>query len=258
LIELPDGKIALIDGGDDTKETEYAIMRYLYALDIETIDYLILTHADEDHCGALDTVVENVAVKQAYLPLQSATVNTQYAELYTALLENEIAYVYAHNGVDMSGEGYTFTFLHPFAYDVTNALEANKNFDTASNEYSAVVWLEYNGVGSLFTGDLPASQERVLAQAYSIGAVNAELAKTEILKVGHHGSQNSTSQELLSVIPNLKTAIISCGENAYGHPHEEVLERLTKTDVYRTDEDGSVFISIKKDEQTYSVTTLGK
>ncbi|MBQ7924566.1 MAG: MBL fold metallo-hydrolase [Clostridia bacterium] len=260
LIELPDAKVALIDGGNGGQAAEYAIMRYLYALDIETVDYLIVTHADEDHCGALDTVLKYIKVKNAYLPVASATVNTQYAEFYTALMkEKNCRIAYAKNGLEMNGENYTFTFLYPYGYDVDTALKEGKTFDENSNEYSAVVWLDYNGVSALFTGDLPSTKENLFIDTYASGLSEVDVSDTEILKVGHHGSKYSTSAEFLALL-SLETAVISCGESEYGHPDDTVLERLrvANTSVYRTDKQGGVVISVGKNAQTYDVQTLGK
>ncbi len=260
VIELPDGKVALIDGGNPSKDSEYALMRYLYALEIEKIDYLILTHADEDHCGSLDVVLDCLDVKNAYIPLASETVNTQYAQFYTALKAEEgCSVAYAKNGLKLSGENYSFVFLHPYAYDVENTLYSKGNFDEVSNEYSAVLFLEYNGVGTLFTGDLPSEKEKILAQSQEAGILSVDISDTEILKVGHHGSKNSTSLELLSII-GVETAIISCGENTYGHPDEDTLGRLREKEatVHRTDTQGSIIVSVKKGGETYTVRALGK
>ena len=260
LIELPDGKIALIDGGNGDTATEYALMRYLYALRIDTIDYLIVTHADEDHCGGLDVVLKGLTVKNAYIPLSSAHANKEYEEFYEALTKEENCQVaYAKNGLKMRGENYEFVFLYPFANEVETAIDGNRNFDEDANAYSAVVWLEYNGVGALFTGDLPARQEERLLQAQTLGLLPVDISNTEIIKTGHHGSNDSTSAELLTAI-GVKTAVISCGENAYGHPDERLLQRLQTAgvEIYRTDTQGSIVISVQKDSTGYATRALGK
>lgn len=259
VIELPDGKIAVVDGGDSSKESELALMRYLYALEVKSIEYLILTHADEDHCGALDVVLDCFEVKNVYLPLASETFNTQYAQFYKELTREEDCQVaYAKNGLSLNGDTYRFTFLHPYAHDVEEALKKGETFDKTSNEHSTVLFLEYNGIGTLLTGDLPAEKEKLLAQSQEIGILNVDISDTEILKVGHHGSNTSTSAELLQAL-HVETAVISCGENEYGHPHEEVLGRLEEigATAYRTDKQGSVIISVAKGTQSYTVKTLG-
>ena len=80
LIELPDGKIVLIDGGNAQEENSTKILRYLNALKIDTIDHLVVSHADSDHCGGLKTVVENKKILTAYLPNTKPTVNAEYSD----------------------------------------------------------------------------------------------------------------------------------------------------------------------------------
>ncbi len=258
IIELPDGKIALIDGADSSKENEYALMRYLYALGVKNIDYLILTHSDEDHCGSMDVVVNCFDVKNVYLPLASETVNTQYAQLYQALSkEKDCTKNYVQSGTKLGGDNYTFTFLYPFASEMESMIERGETFDENANAYSAVVYLEYGGVGTLLTGDLTSDKEKVLASSQQIGILDVDLSKTKILKVGHHGSGGATTKELLDVL-NLQTAVISCGQNDYGHPHAETLARLNDAGarVYRTDYDGAVIVSIEKNASTHKIRLL--
>jgi competence protein ComEC len=95
----------------------------------------------------------------------------------------------------------------------------------------------------LFTGDIEAETEAILVQKYS----NTNILNSTILKVGHHGSNSSSTKEFLNAV-NPKIALIGVGENnKYGHPGEEVLERLEKAHIkiFRTDEDGEISINIK-------------
>ena len=85
LIELPDGKVMLIDGGDYQPSTQKTVLRYLNALKIDVIDYLLITHVDEDHCGSLDVVLQYKKVLNAYLPPTFPVQGTEYAETYEAL-----------------------------------------------------------------------------------------------------------------------------------------------------------------------------
>ncbi len=260
LIELPDGKIALIDGGDASAKAECALMRYLYALDIDTIDYLILTHADEDHCGSLDIAIRYMRVKRAYIPLASPSINEQYAQFYAELVkEKDCVIAYAQNGVDLSGNDYTFAFLYPYRYDVETRLEEGKTFDGATNEYSAVLWLEYNEQSVLFTGDLPTTKEEALLAFSSSNVFDVDLSDTEVLKVGHHGSNHSTGERLLQAL-NAETAVISCGENEYGHPDEELLFRLQEAGIkaYRTDRQGNIVFCVSKEGEGYTIERVNK
>ena len=247
LIEFPGGKVALIDGGDGRESTETEIMRYLNALKIKTIDYLVVTHSDADHCGGLDKVVRYKSVLNAYLPITSPEkAGSEYAELYAQLMEEEeCARQYSHRGLRLGDEnvGYVFSFLYPYTI-----IEADKEKDD-NNAQSAVLWLDYKGVSALFTGDAPFDTENVLMRDDQLGLFDnfgIDLTSTEILKVAHHGSADSTSLAFLKYL-GVRTAVLSCGKNnQYGHPSQETQLNLTQAGVesYRTDELGSVVISV--------------
>ena len=260
VIELPDGKTALIDGGDNREETEKTVLRYLNALDIDVIDYLVLTHADADHCGSLAAVVEHKEIGRAFLPLVSIDVNDSFAKLYAEIMKEGCGFEYVANGVSFSTNEYTFKAIHPFRFDLDSAIEAGETWDESANAHSAVFWLEYEGVGTLLTSEISQDTEELLLDSSALGLFeDVDLSVMKILKVSHHGSNGSTSERLLTET-QVETAIISCGENGYGHPTQAVLERLAAADVavYRTDVNGSVIVSVNADESAYQVETLGK
>lgn len=242
LIELPDGKVAFIDGGRDDDKSKKNILRYLNALDIDTIDYLIVTHTDADHCGALKTVVEQKTILNAYLPATYDKEDQTYAGFYTALAKTGCLLKTSSRRVSLSINGdmpYTFAFLYPYGDE--------------SKDVSSVVWLDYMGVSTLLMGDADTQTEEILVRddkdLHILSAYGVTLSETEILRVGHHGSSYSSSREFLDYI-NVETAVISCGENnAYGHPSSDVLARLETVGatVYRTDTDGHIVVTVKKD-----------
>jgi competence protein ComEC len=120
---------------------------------------------------------------------------------------------------------------------VIEVLHPNKNYQTEdSNNTSIVLQMDYHGFRALFMGDLGSEAE---------GEV--ETKDVDVLKVAHHGSKYSTSTEWLEKV-NPKMAIISAGKNnRYGHPHEELLERLEEVGsvIRRTDEEGEVVVKVK-------------
>ena len=243
LIELPDGKVALIDGGDTSSRTAETILRYLNALKIKTIDYLVVSHPNRDHVGSLKTVVEQKKVLNAYLPATNPkNEHATYAGFYQELLEEDCNLTYSARGVNVSGNGYTFSFLYPYVENVDDA----DNYDGASS----VLWLDYMGMSAIFMGDETSETEEALIRDDGLGLfdnLGVDLQSTEILKVGHHGSDSSTSLEFLQYL-HVKTAVISCGKNnAYNHPADSVLDNisLAGAEVYRTDVNGTVMISIK-------------
>lgn len=257
LIELPDNKIMLIDGGTDEEGSKLALLRYITALKIKSIDYLLVTHADGDHCGGLKTLVEYIDVKRAFLPVCDLTANQKYADFYAALMKRQCPWEYSTKGVDLSVSGdygYTLQFLYPYS------LSAEEQ-TTDDNLFSAVVWLDYKGVSALFTGDAPKRVEERLVQDDKLHllADAVSLSSTEILKVSHHGSGDATSEEFVEYL-NVEHAMISCGkDNAYGHPASTVCENLAAVgaEIHRSDVHGSVIATIAIDG-TYAVERLGK
>ena len=251
LIELPDGKTALIDGGDGTEATAKTVLRYLNALKIKTLDYLIVTHADSEHCGSLDTVLSQKKVKTVYLPACEPTVDAEYASFFSALQEMDCEKRYASRKEKLStdDDGYTFSFLLPYAQEVEDGYFLNSTSDASSS----VLWLDYQGVSALFMGDAPMNREdELLVEEETLGALSEMgifLNSTEILKVAHHGSEKSTGESFLTYLQP-KTAVVSCDDgDLYGLPSERVLQDLhdVGAKTYRTDRDGHILVTVTRE-----------
>lgn len=261
LVELPDGKTLLIDGGNGGAEETKSLLRYLNASKIEKIDYLVLSHADADHCGGLSRLMQLKEVGAAYLPITKPELDGDYASFYQTVMESGCAWTFGVRSVTIASadERYPFTlqFLNPLEQDA----ETEDEEEVDSNEVSAVLWLDYQGVSTLFTGDATESVEQRLIEHYQLGLLDntaVDLQSTEILKVSHHGSADSTSSEFLEFL-GVETATVSCGDgNAYGHPAFSLLARLNKAeiDVYRTDLHGHICVTVSPDG-SYRVDTLG-
>ncbi len=261
LLEFPDGKTMLIDGGNGAVSTEKTLLRYLNSLKINALDYLVVTHEDGDHCGGLSAVVENKTVKTAFLPYVSdVTENAAYARLYDRLLKEDCKIEYASRKLSLSMDGeysYTLEFLYPKTKSVEGDMAIEQEDD---NENSSVLWLDYKGVSALFCGDATERIERTLLLDDELGAFknrNVFLRSTEILKVAHHGSSTSSCADFLKYL-NLQTAIVSCGaDNVYGHPTQATLDRLAavNANVMRTDKLGHIVITVTKDGK-YKTETI--
>ena len=245
LIQLPDGKTMLVDGGGEGSATEKTVLRYLNALKIDVIDYLVITHSDNDHCGAIAEVVRMKTVLNAYLPATYEITSSCFAEAYAALSKTDCNLMTTNATIDLSQQGetpYTLSFLYP------NMLDE----EDEGNESSSVFWLDYMGVSFLFTGDAPMSVEEKLLAYDEMGLFKnkgVDLSSTEIVKLGHHGSSQSSSMEFLAYL-HMDAAIVSCAkENAYGHPADVVLDKLeiVGANVYRTDEVGNIIVTVKQD-----------
>lgn len=267
LCEFPDGKNMLIDGGDGAKEHTAYILRYLNSLGVKTIDYLVATHPDADHTGGLDEVVKQKNVEKVFLPKITVETGTQFSEFTAAVKEKGCKTSFSARNVSLSvAEGeypYELLFLSPLSpdtpggeYEKANGKNAD---DTAYNDCSAVIRLDYFGTGALFCGDITAEKEREILLAFETGLIKCNgktlsISSTEILKVAHHGSSGSSSEEFLRKI-GVRDAVISVGaNNLYNHPHPETCERLSRVgaEIYRTDENGTVVATLRPDG-TYSI-----
>jgi competence protein ComEC len=128
-----------------------------------------------------------------------------------------------------------------------NILNPNKELSDNENNNSIVVLTEYGGIRTLFTGDLETDGEKLLIK-------KGEDIKADILKVGHHGSGTSTSEDFVSKV-NPKVSIISVGKRFSSIPDDKVLERLSSTKVFRTDRIGGIKVKITKDKHKVDIYT---
>jgi competence protein ComEC len=247
LIETPSGRTMLIDGGGD-KGTDLAgetiaespigekvVVPFLRSRGIGEINVMLITHPHGDHVGGLGAVVRDMQVDNVLdgttLPYPSATYRTLIAQIRA----KRIPYHYARQGEKIDfGDGVSGEVLNP----PSNALIYGAGFDDKTiNNYSAVVRLAYGNTVFLLDGDAETEAEHFILAHYA-GA----FLRANILKAGHHGSRNASSDDWLSAVQPT-AAIISCGKNnMFMHPHPETLARLKAHGIaiYRTDLNGSV------------------
>lgn len=234
LIRTPEGLYVLIDSGED----KTAAADFLDKKGVKELEYAIFTHPHSDHIGGAAEIIKRFYVKNVLMPDVTHTSKT-YLELVESL-ENDrrINVIRAERGVTFAAGQAEFEVLSPFPETEYKDL----------NHYSAVVRMSFGDVLFLFMGDAEAVNETELCESGS------ELSAA-LLKVGHHGSDTSTTEALLEAVsPGF--AFISCGEgNSYGHPDTEVLERLEAhgAAVYRTDISGTVLAEC--DGKNLTVTT---
>lgn len=208
----------LIDAGDNNDEKR--IVDFLTQLGVKRIDYLINTHPDADHAGGLDAVIENFEIGTVFISNGSATSKT-YRDFVNAAVERNLS-----PSVPLADKLF---YLQPEMYMRFYNTEAQGS----GNEVSLIVELVYKQNRFLFMGDAEKEQEL---------AVLDELNDVDLMKVGHHGSRTSTTQALIDQIKP-EIAVILCGrENKYGHPHQEVVDRLQAygSQIYRTDLQGTI------------------
>ena len=227
LLHYPHNKYnILIDtGGNYNYEiSKNIIIPYLKSKGINKIDYLILTHGDYDHMGESINLIENFKVEKVIF--NCGKFNDLEKELIKVLEKKKIKYYSCIK--ELYIDKNKLQFLNTKEYD-------------NENDNSSVIYFNYYNYKFLFMGDASTEREKDILEKYNLKDV-------DFLKVGHHGSNTSSSEEFINSI-NPKYSLISVGKNnRYGHPNKEVLDTLNDSKIYRTDQDGSIMFKIKKDK----------
>lgn len=222
FIELPNNETMLIDAGDSGSGPE--ITAYIKNLGYDTINYLVATHPHADHIGGMSYVIKNLNIVHMYMPEKSTNTKT-FENLLQTILDMNIKVEKAESGtVILNTENLKIDILAPDS-------EQYKNL----NNYSAVIKMDYKNTSFLFMGDAEKEVEEKLP--------NKEI-QTDVLKVGHHGSDTSSTAAFLEKV-SPKYAVISCGKNnRYGHPDSITLQNLESVGsvILRTDLDGTIII----------------
>jgi len=234
VVNLPDRKVMLIDGGTYEPDTGRAVIApYLWSRGIRSIDYLVLTHPHPDHYGGLIYVIENFRIEEVWLNGR----RTRGSEMFfRKIVEKNINFRILRRGDVLEAQKYRIRVLHP--YDEFFADSERGDF---SNENSGSLVLKYESddVSVLFTGDIEMEAEESMRPL-------GKWLRSEIMKVPHHGGRTSSSSGFLEAV-DPRIAVISLGKNnSYGHPHTETIKRLTAegAEIYRTDIDGAVTITL--------------
>jgi competence protein ComEC len=251
LIELPFRRaVYLIDTGgaipfkkekweeraEEYDVTKKAVLPYLKGRGIRKIDGLILSHPDMDHAGGTVFLINNFPIETIYMPK-----NNNLSELETKIIESGkqkgIHVKNLRKGMQWSIGNSQFLVLHP------------SEKDTSSNNRSVVLWIKLYNTSFLLTGDIEKEAEHEIINNFS-------RLNVDVLKVAHHGSRTSTTDQFLELAAP-EFAVISSGRNnIYGHPAIDVITRLKKKKVtiYRTDENGDIIFEAA--ERGLKITTV--
>ena len=227
LIEYLNDYQILIDGGPSGKKLLSELGKVMSPLDYK-IELVVLTHPDQDHLAGLIDLAQSYEIG-LFLGSGQEADTVIYAQLKQALDEKEIRQ-------EMIGEGSKLDIGKYLSLEALNPDSINEG-EADRNQQSVVLRMDYGKNSFLFTGDAEDSTEKDLA-------ADMEEIDVDWLKVGHHGSKSSTSEEFLK-LTSPSHAIISAGKaNRYGHPHKEVLGRLEQNgvNILRTDERGTVTV----------------
>jgi len=295
LITTPGGKHILVDGGGTvqfgkseqswkTRRDPYevgakVVVPLLKKRGIHRLDAVIVTHADQDHAGGLQAVLEQIPVERfMFNGTTSGTAN--FEKLLDTVIDKRIPLYAIRQGMSYAPDRETrLHFIYP---DLEKVMDTGERLPVSEhqNHDSVVFLLEMAGASLLFTGDMDAAAEQDLlfmiqdgSLAASFGQYDADAALADgtvqemftrhsgenhkeipvtidVLKVAHHGSKTSSTEAWLQYW-NASASVISAGaNNTYGHPNPGVLDRLVEsgTDIYRTDQMGEIQMRIKDGE----------
>lgn len=222
FIELPNSKTMLIDSGENYHGE--GIINYINNCGKTKIDYLIATHPHTDHIGSMGYIVRHMDIGEVYMP-RVGTSTKIYENILDSISDKGLKIKSATAGTSILREGdLKIEILAPVTI-----------YENDLNNCSVILKITYKDRSFLFTGD---AEEKEFDEVYlDITA--------DVLKVAHHGSRTSTTEEILERI-NPEIAVISLGmDNEYGHPHKSTMKYLNQfeCDIYRTDKDKTIKIS---------------
>lgn len=226
-IKTPNGDDILVDAGNKGKGD--AVVAYLKKLKVDDIEVLISTHPDADHVGGLDEVINAFKVENIFASKVSHTTQA-YKDFLLAVKNKKLTIKSAKVGVvlPLADKSIKAKFVAPV-----------KDYNKSDlNNWSAVLHVSYNKNNFLFMADAETLAEKDMLAMKQIG-------KVDVLKVGHHGSKESTTAAFLNVAKPTYSFISVGAKNQYKHPTMETLNRLKaiKSTVYRTDQKGNITVT---------------
>ncbi len=222
ILVKSDEEFMLIDAGKNVDGD--LVVNYLKGQNVKKLKYVIGTHPHEDHIGGLDNVIDVFDVEKVIMPNVIHTTKT-FEDVLDSIINKGLKITPAKSGDKYYLGESEVLILAPNKVEYENL-----------NNYSVVTKLMYGNTSFIFTGDAENISEMEMIEVYE------DKLKSNVLKVGHHGSITSTSQEFLDAV-RPEDAVISLGKgNTYGHPHKEIIDRLKANNIiiHRTDLEGTI------------------
>jgi competence protein ComEC len=233
-IRSPAGRWILVDAGPasgDFDAGERRVLPFLRSHGARRIEALVLTHPDLDHIGGAPAILRGIRVRYLFEP-GHAVGKSSYLGVLAEVEQRQVEWRAVRSGRVLTLDGMRLEFLWPDAETVDVLPDAN--------EISAVMRISYGSFALLLSGDAGADVERLLARRHGAAL------QSQILKLGHHGSTTSTTEEFLDVVrPEL--AVVSAGRrNRYGHPAPAVMARVHARGIptARTDLEGTISVRV--------------
>lgn len=233
LVELPDGKVMLIDAGEAS--ASQSVLNALDEADVDDIDYLVATHPHADHIGGMEAVLDAYEVGEVWMPDAPDTTETYEGFLDAVDAEGcPVEQAVAGESIVDDEAGYTVDVLAP-ADDVDSE---------DMNDYSAIVKVTYGDTALLFTGDASAQE-----------IVDANPGHVDVLKAAHHGSETGTNAEVMTETTPEFVVMSYAEGNSYGHPDQSALDTVSAAGAtaYSTAANGNV--TATSDGEQVSVET---
>ena len=230
--------------GSDFDVGESTLLPYILDRGYKKIDFIFISHFDQDHIGGIFTILEKLKVKRIFVSKQEEN-SENYQKFLKKVKEKNIP-------VTIVKKDDVINLENDVSIDIIwprdKQIEENK-----INNNAIVMKLRYNKFSMLFTGDIEEIAEKEIVSIYE----NTDILRSAILKIAHHGSKTSTTEEFLKLVDS-RIALIGVGKNnLFGHPSDEIIKRLEEINVkvYRTDLNGEIEI-IVNNKGNYLVNSI--
>lgn len=267
IIELPDGKVMVIDAGDGSYPHMLRVMERLNSRGIDGIDYLVCSSVKYEHCGGLTEILKYKTVKTVYMPyIKNSYITESYRAFSQAVIKSGVHTEYSCFGTGAVNEeaGYFFTFISPGYYTSPDGEYANLNKSATTENIhnaSAVLWLQYGQTSFVFSSDAGKDALKNIVEDYKIcnlanqaycpiGDYSVDLTACNVVTVAAHGYEDCTYAEWYDCL-NADLAVLSVGKNYADSPSAQALADIANSSsLIRTDEQGTITITVNKDGYT--------